>query len=55
VAESDPVGREGAMRTRYVTGLLVTAVLVAMLPGTADARSGDRTYAVALGDSLSVG
>jgi lysophospholipase L1-like esterase len=43
------------MRTRYVTGLLVTAVVVAMLPGTADARSGDRTYAVALGDSLSVG
>ena len=43
------------MRMRYMTGLLVTAALVAMLPGVADARSDDRTYAVALGDSLSVG
>jgi lysophospholipase L1-like esterase len=43
------------MRTRYLTGLLVAAVLVAMLPGPAEARSGGRTYAVALGDSLSVG
>jgi lysophospholipase L1-like esterase len=41
------------MRTRHLTLILAAAMLVAMLPGTANA--GDRRYALALGDSLSVG
>ena len=44
------------MRTRYLIGMLAAAMLLTMLPGTASATGGeDRSYALALGDSLSVG
>ena len=44
------------MRTRKLIWLVSVAMLLTTLPGTASARAeGERTYAVALGDSLSVG
>ena len=43
------------MRTRIVMGALAAMLLLATLPATAAAAASDRVYAVALGDSLSVG